>query len=336
MEEYEWINRESLKDIPKNQLLRLVVKTTLPTDHTNDKTLPPEERLIRIYPEEELRLAARSLIHKPVGLNHAVSTGGFVVDSEWSEKNKRIEAYTQVPEIYVNLARAKKITTCSAEIFAREAIREGNTLTYKGVWLDGVSLVQEPFRAGDSQATVNALENLIFVVEAIPVEEIVKAEEIVDQNEKGEWCVYHCHGGEKGEVIKCFPTKEEADAMHRAIMANKETAAIKEAQVIAEKEEIIKTKEKELADKNAELETKNTRITELEGAVTKLQENAKNFDTKLATETAAAKKEGKNEVISKVEATLPAAFIMRNGVSGLQILTQKIKGVIRECSKDEL
>jgi len=37
-----------------------------------------------------------------------------------------------------------------------------------------------------------------------------------------EWCVFHCHpDGTRGAVIKCFPTKEEAETMHRAIMANK-------------------------------------------------------------------------------------------------------------------
>ena len=36
------------------------------------------------------------------------------------------------------------------------------------------------------------------------------------------WCVFHCHpDGTRGAVIKCFSTKEEAEAMHRAIMANK-------------------------------------------------------------------------------------------------------------------
>ena len=35
------------------------------------------------------------------------------------------------------------------------------------------------------------------------------------------WCVVHCTGPDAGEVIKCFDTKEEAEAMHRAIMANK-------------------------------------------------------------------------------------------------------------------
>jgi len=36
------------------------------------------------------------------------------------------------------------------------------------------------------------------------------------------WCVFHCHpDGTRGAVIKCFATKAEAEAMHRAIMANK-------------------------------------------------------------------------------------------------------------------
>ena len=35
------------------------------------------------------------------------------------------------------------------------------------------------------------------------------------------WCVVHCHGEEAGTVIKCFDTKEEAEAMHRAIQTQK-------------------------------------------------------------------------------------------------------------------
>ena len=37
-----------------------------------------------------------------------------------------------------------------------------------------------------------------------------------------QWCVVHCHpDGSIGETIKCFPTKEKAEAMHRAIQARK-------------------------------------------------------------------------------------------------------------------
>jgi hypothetical protein len=36
-----------------------------------------------------------------------------------------------------------------------------------------------------------------------------------------EWCVMHCTGPDKGKPIKCFPTEDEANTMHRAIMSNK-------------------------------------------------------------------------------------------------------------------
>lgn len=41
-----------------------------------------------------------------------------------------------------------------------------------------------------------------------------------------EWCVFHCNpDGSRGGVIKCFPTKDQADAMHRAIQARKHGSA---------------------------------------------------------------------------------------------------------------
>lgn len=38
-----------------------------------------------------------------------------------------------------------------------------------------------------------------------------------------QWCVIHCTGPDAGKAIKCFPTKEEAEAMHRAIQAKKDS-----------------------------------------------------------------------------------------------------------------
>ena len=35
------------------------------------------------------------------------------------------------------------------------------------------------------------------------------------------FCTIHCSGADKGKVIACFNTKEEAEAQHRAIMASK-------------------------------------------------------------------------------------------------------------------
>jgi len=296
MSDYAWANREALKDIPKNQLLRLVVKTTAPTDHREDKTLPEDQRVIRVYPEEELKLAARSLIHKEVGLNHKVSTGGFVVDAEWNNELKQIEAFAQVPEAYVNLVRSKKITTCSADIYAREKLREGETEIYNGIWLDGVSLVEEPFTAGDPNATVLAENKLFFMVEAIHVGE--------------PFAGY----ADFADCVAKNQDKEDPEAYCGQIQAQAETA-LKEA----------------LAEKDRVIGEKDARIVELEGAVTKLQDNAKAFDQKLAEGVAAAKQEGKQEVIAKVEGVLPQAFIMRQGAGGLQRLTHEVKRVLREC-----
>ena len=49
----------------------------------------------------------------------------------------------------------------------------------------------------------------------------VEIEKIVKPlpNGKG-WGVYHCHGKDKGKLIRAFKTKEEAERMHRAIMAH--------------------------------------------------------------------------------------------------------------------
>lgn len=48
----------------------------------------------------------------------------------------------------------------------------------------------------------------------------VKGDKVVKRGEQ--WCVVHCHpDGSIGETIKCFPTEEQAEAMHRAIQAKK-------------------------------------------------------------------------------------------------------------------
>lgn len=55
----------------------------------------------------------------------------------------------------------------------------------------------------------------------IGVDSVVKVETDKVVKRGNQWCVIHCHGEEAGETIKCFDTKEEAEAFHRAIMANK-------------------------------------------------------------------------------------------------------------------
>lgn len=48
----------------------------------------------------------------------------------------------------------------------------------------------------------------------------LKTDKVVKRG--SQWCVVHCHpDGSIGKTIKCFPTKPEAERMHRAIMARK-------------------------------------------------------------------------------------------------------------------
>jgi len=58
----------------------------------------------------------------------------------------------------------------------------------------------------------------------IGVDSVVKQlgfkEDKVEQR-GNQWCVVHCHGEEAGTVIKCFDTREEAEAMHQTIQAQK-------------------------------------------------------------------------------------------------------------------
>jgi len=44
---------------------------------------------------------------------------------------------------------------------------------------------------------------------------------MVVRKTKGGYSVVHCHGKNKGKIIKTFKTKKQAERMHRAIQANK-------------------------------------------------------------------------------------------------------------------
>jgi hypothetical protein len=49
---------------------------------------------------------------------------------------------------------------------------------------------------------------------------------MVVEKRGNQYCTVHCHGKDKGEIIKCFPTKEEAEAQHRVIEASKHAKKI--------------------------------------------------------------------------------------------------------------
>lgn len=170
-----WYNREMFKDIPKNELLRLVAKTTHPTDHRNDVNLPPEERRIRKFPKEELMLAGRSLIQRPVLINHdGNQVKGVVLDSEPLPEMESVEAIIRVPPEIVAAYNAKKFKTCSVGYGWRELIVEGDTETAVGLWFGEISLVMGNATAGDPNASVNRFEFKVEAVKTDPLPEMVE------------------------------------------------------------------------------------------------------------------------------------------------------------------
>ena len=48
---------------------------------------------------------------------------------------------------------------------------------------------------------------------------MIELKKVEKRGEK--WCVIHCTGPKAGKPIKCFDSKEKAEAMHRAIQASK-------------------------------------------------------------------------------------------------------------------
>lgn len=94
-------------------------------------------------------------------------------------------------------------------------------------------LKQKPLHPTDKDRLVNHYgeEKALKLIELIGLDEAVKLlpprqqqqQKISKKVEKrgSQWCVIHCTGPDAGKPIKCFSTKSEADAMHRAIQANK-------------------------------------------------------------------------------------------------------------------
>jgi hypothetical protein len=227
---FNWYDRKEFASIPKNELLKLTAKTTTPTDHSKDKTLPVEERKIRIYPAEELMMAARSLIQRPVLINHNGSQSiGWVLDAEYNPSVESVECIVQVQHHYVEAYNQNKFSTCSVGVNARSEDVVGDTVTYHGIWFDEVSLVitDGTFKAGDPNATIQAFETkmeFIGAVESVPIHVI---EKVVQRGDK--WCVIHCHGDLAGQAIKCFSgpdAKDQAMAMHYAIQAHKKKETV--------------------------------------------------------------------------------------------------------------
>jgi len=212
LESFEWLKVP--EDISKDHLVKVVAKTNLPTIHPDDPEYP-----VRLFPEEELKKSARSLAHRPVGLNHKkVIDNAIVVDSEYNPETKAIEALLYLPKEYIRKIREGKIKHVSVEYRWREEERKEEGVEFRGLIFDRIDLL-ENMEPGDPYTSISLFESKGGRI-VMSLEEKKLEEKVEKRGDK--WCVVHCHGPEAGQVIKCFDTKEDAEKMHRAIMANKE------------------------------------------------------------------------------------------------------------------
>ena len=178
---FSWIPKD-FKD--KGNLIKLIAKTESTTVHPESPNYP-----VRIFSAEELKRTARTLIDKPVRLNHK-STIPFakVIDAEYNDEV--IEAYAWVPNEYINKVRDGLIESCSIEFDWRTETKTEAGVEFSGLVMKGVSLIDDQLpknmKAGDDDAKVTlfeaasktgAFESTIELAEAVDGEEPPDTEE---------------------------------------------------------------------------------------------------------------------------------------------------------------
>lgn len=150
-ESFEWVKPI---DIPKENLVKIIAKSTSTTKHPEDPKYPK-----RIFLEEEILKSARSLIARPVGINHRqIIHGAYVIDAEYNEKDKVVEAILALPKHIINKIRKKKIKKCSIEYGWRDEEKTNEGTIFKGLWLQRVDLL-EGLEPGDPNTSVQLFES---------------------------------------------------------------------------------------------------------------------------------------------------------------------------------
>ncbi len=149
-ESFDW-TPPGLKEVPKVNLLKLVAKTEATTYHPADPDYP-----VRKFNAEELKLAARTLIGRPVGRNHEAMpiSGAYVLDAEYSDN--QVEAVAYVPGEWVDKVRKGLIGKCSIEYTWRDEKRNGG-VEFEGLVFTRLDLL-EGAKPGDKKATVTLFE----------------------------------------------------------------------------------------------------------------------------------------------------------------------------------
>jgi len=296
-ESFEWT--KGIDNLPKGRLLKAIAKTTRPTIHPEDTTFP-----IRLFAEIELMKNARSLIGRPVGLNHAQMPiyGAYAVDADWNELEKQLETLLFVPDEYIRKVAEGKIKNVSIEYTWRDTKQTDAGTEFIGLGITRVDLV-EGLDAGDPNAIVSLFE-------ATEKRGVVLAE-IIPQK-LGEPCMAGTDYVDFADCVAKNQDKADPEAYCGAIKAQTEATPPTKVEV--------PLGTPPCAPKTAELEAT---ITKMSGTIAELEKSRA-----LAIED--ARKSAKQEIIAKVDAAIPKNMMTRNG--GAIQLIKSVRKVLRDES----
>jgi len=156
IESFEWAKIPV--DLPKENLVLLVAKTSDPTIHPSDPEYP-----IRIFSPTELHEAARSLAKRIIGINHLRLPDGspvliefsreeqqkigqrfaFTVDANYNAETRCVETLLCLPKLYVNKIRRNYITQASVEYTWRDEKKTESGIEFIGLIFDKVDLLED-------------------------------------------------------------------------------------------------------------------------------------------------------------------------------------------------
>src|SRR5208283_3304199 len=156
--QYDWTSLPD--DLPHKNLVLITAKTPHPTYHKEDIEHP-----VRLFTGQELLEAARSLAHRPIGLNHqALIEGAFTVDAQYNASTMNVEAICYFPDSWIgkvrNLLKSGKESIFSVEYTWRDEKEKPDGVEFIGLIFDKVDLLCG-VNAGDKHTSARLVEAAI-------------------------------------------------------------------------------------------------------------------------------------------------------------------------------
>ena len=154
--QYDWAIMP--EDLPTKNLVLITAKTPHPTYHKEDVEHP-----VRLFTTQELHEAARSLAHRPIGLNHqAIIAKAFTVDAQYNQSTSNVEALCYFPDEWIgkvrHLLKSGKESIFSVEYTWRDEKETADGVEFVGLIFDKVDLLCG-VNAGDKHTSARLVES---------------------------------------------------------------------------------------------------------------------------------------------------------------------------------